>query len=363
MKIIYFLFALVTLDALALEAVVTVLEAPVFREQNLNSQVVQYIRKGDVVNIHPAVANTKSFDQMAPNAEKYESLKQEITNQADWKDPLFNKTDVDIININDQFIPIIDRMGKTSYVLSEHIYVYFKDSREFTQTSKKKDPTDYRLEEPLPPKYPLFTKSGYRGSLLFGFSQPYNESYPYQDAIKTKSYTNPMGINFGYLRQVSYDVQDRFYFGGNFNFKTFENTYSFKNARLSNERYVQFGIGPLIAYDAYKGTKDRINLSLSINFNPFSQLNISQYDSSNKESRLYRTYNFSSRLGLQYHRKNIVDMLDFVVGTSMDFESPATYQAQDGGGQSDWWQNLGADKFTTRAYFTLTGYLGLQAAY
>ncbi|HXH74034.1 MAG TPA: hypothetical protein VNJ08_03665 [Bacteriovoracaceae bacterium] len=350
-------------NAIALEAVVTVLETPMFREKRLDSPVVQYLRKGDIIKVHPALGNTTQFDHMAPSSEKYEQLKKHLAQMPEWQDPLFNGKKEEIVYLEDQFIPTLDRQGNTVYVLSEHIYVYFNDSRELVQKVAAKDPTDYRLEEPLPKNYPLHNPTGHRGQILIGFSQAYNESYVYPEPVKTKSYSTPIHVNLGLMWQVPYDKQDRFYFGSNINFKSFQNSYSFMDFRRAKEHYIQFGIGPQLAYDAYKGEKDRLNLSVAINFNPVNYLTVSQSLGTIDDTRIYRGMNVSSRVGMQYHRKKVIEDMDLVLGTAFDIESPTTYQAQNGGSQANWWQNLGRDKYTTRSLFSLTGFMGIQVAY
>jgi len=47
----------------------------------------------------------------------------------------------------------------------------------------------------------------------------------------------------------------------------------------------------------------------------------------------------------------------------MEAATPASFRAQDGAGEADWWQHLGNDKFTTETQFSLSGYLGIQSAY
>lgn len=363
MKILLVLLLIFSVNALALEAVVTVLETPIFKEKSCDSPVVQYLRKGQVIKVHPSLANSTKYDHLAPSPEKFKELKKKIEQLPEWQDPLFKEGKEQSVYLEDEFIPTVDRLGNTAYVLSNHIYVYFDDPREFSQKVIRKDPTDYRLEEPLPHKYPLYTPSGHRGQVLLGFSRPYNESYNYPDQVKTKSYMTPVELYMSVLWQAPHDFSDRLYVGANWHFKTFENSYSFFDFRESTERYLQLGLGPLLSYDAYKGEKNRLNLSFSINIHPLNEVTIVQKDGEEKDSRLYRGFNFSSRLGAQYHRKAITEDVDFVLGTSFHLESPTKFQAQNAGTQTSWWKKIGGETYQTRGFFTLTGYIGLQASY
>lgn len=362
---IKFIFLLLLpLNAFALEAVVTVLEAPMLKSKSLDAPVVQYLRKGDIIKIHPAVGNDRGMNRYAPRPEKLAILKKQMRETPEWKrDPLFRGEEENTAFIEDEFIPTLDRQGNTVYVLSEHIFVYFNDSREFSQTQIRKDPTDYRLEEPLPKNYPLDSPSGYRGQFILGLTQPYYESYPYRDEVTKKGYQTPVDVNLTFLKRGPGTYQDRLYIGGTMNVRVFSNTYTFADKRLSEEQGIKFGLGPTISYDAFKGEKNRINLSGGVIVNLFNQLEISQRTASVQDTRTYRGYSLSPRLHLQYHRKQVFPDLDFVVGTSLEMETATSFQAKNGGAQSAWWQELGDDKFNTRATFTLGGYVGVQSAY
>jgi hypothetical protein len=345
MKTLALLLLIITNSAWALDAVVTVLEAPVFQDKDLSSPVVKYFRKGDIIKVHPSLANDRKYDQM--NYENRPISYEEI-----------NHT----FSLDDVFIPIIDRQGKRAFVLSEHIYVYFNDAREFTQNTSGKDLTDYRLEEPLPKGYPLKSLSGYRGQVLLGFSQAFSESYPYQNQTKAKGFTNPLHLTAVVLRQVSYDQQNRFFFGGIVNFRNYENTFKFSDRQAIEQSY-RLGIGPYICYDAYKGSQNRINLFGSILFNLYNQLNITQKGTTGNDERIYRGVNFMPQIGVQYHRKELHENLDFVISTSIEAETPTTFNAKNTGSVPSWWNDLGNDKFTTRQTFSLVAFIGLQSAY
>jgi hypothetical protein len=359
-----FLFIFLTASAHALEAVITVLEAPLFKYPSLDAPVVKYYRKGDVIKIHPSIANDRKFDQHAPSPEKLEKLQKKLRERPEYnQDPLFRGEEANTAYIEDEFIPLIDRQGHTAYVLSEHIFVYFNDSREFNRQMISKDPTDYRLEEPLPKLYPLKKPSGYRGQFILGFTQPYTESYPYGEAVRSKGYSSPVDAQFTLLRLAPGNYDERFFIGGTFAFRHFENNYNLQTLRYTTEESYRFGLGPTVSYDAFKGEKNRINISSTMLVNFWDQLDISQRTSSEAENRTYRAFSLSPRLSAQYHRKDFHNDLDFVLGTSLEVGLPATFRAKNAGRNTSWWQAIGDDKFTTRTTFTLGAYIGIQSAY
>ena len=350
-------------NALALDAVVTVLETPMLRSKNYDAPVVQYLRKGDIIKVHPSLNNITDYDHMAPPPEKLAKLKKDLDESTEWnQDPLF-KGQVTHARIDDEFIPTLDRQGNTVYVIREHLYVYFTSPKEFDQTPLAKDPTDYRLEEPLRKAYPLYSPGGYRGLVTLGLTQPYYESYPYTSSVKTKGYTSPVDLSLTYLRKTKDDKYDRFFFGGTFSLRSFTNSYTLFSGITALEKGFKLGIGPYISYDAFKGEENRINLYGSINVNLFNQLNVSQKLNGIEEQRNYRGLSIAPRLGVQYHRKQVLEDVDFILGTFMEVEPATTFRSSSAANQDSWWVSRGSDKFKTRTTFTLGGYLGFQSAY
>ena len=359
----FFCLFIISSPAFALDAVITVLESPMLKSKSYDAPVVQYLRKGDVIKIHPGYEKDTRYDHMAPSAEKLAQLKKEYADSPEWnQDPLF-KGKVEAMDVTDEFIATLDRQGHRVYVIRDHLYIYYANAKELNETGIAIDPTDYRLEEPLPKNYPLLSPKGYRGQFTLGVSQPYYESYPYLSSIKTKGYMSPIDVNVTLLRQRPKDDLDRTYYGVTLNFRTYTNDYSLLNGINAKERGLRFGFGPYISYDAFKGTENRISLYGNVNLNLFNQINVYQQMDNVEEQRNYRTISFSPRIGVQYHRKQIFPEIDFVLGSSIEMEPAATYYSGTEANQYDWWVGGNNDKFKTRTTFTLSGYLGLQSAY
>jgi hypothetical protein len=365
MKILVALLFIFSTSAFALEAVVTVLEAPYFRSPDIDAPVVQWARKGDIIRIHPSVANTEKFNHLAPDERKLNAVRKELRKSPEWnEDPMFKGNEDDSYTINDDFIAVLDRQGKTAYVKKEHIYVYFNDTREFAQNPFPHDETDYRLEEPLPKNYPLANKTGYRGQFLVGVVQPYYESYPYLSPVKTKGYSSPIDFTVALMKEAGEEKVDRFYFGGMLNLRHFQNNYTFTNGSNATEENYRVGLGPYISYDAFKGMKDRVNIYGAINVYLLNFTNITQENSAGvKDDRTYQAFTVAPRIGLQYHRKGIFPEVDFVAGTGLEMESPSTYRAKDGARVDGMWRNAGNDNFQTRIVWNISAYLGVQSAY
>jgi hypothetical protein len=345
-----------------LEAVVTVLETPLFDSKNYEAQVVQYLRKGDVIKIHPSIGNDKEMDKFSPKPEKLSELKERYKKNLEYEqDPLFKGEEESTFNISDEFIPTLDRRGHRAYVLSSHIYVFFDDSRELNQKISQKDPTDYRLKEPLPTNYPFKKTTGLRNQFIMGITQPYNHSYDYPDKFKAKGFNSPLDLNYTYLKLAPGDYNNRLFIGGTFNFRHHKNTYLFYDDRTSEETAFRFGIGPTISYDAFKGEKNRVNLSHTILINFFEQFEIKQDE---YDKRRYTGNSVAGLISTQYHRKNILTSdIDFVAGTSIELNSGTKYEAKNAGSNSSWWQNTGNDQFKTGLSYHFSAFVGLQSEY
>lgn len=365
MKFISLLVLLLSSSAYALDAMVIVLEAPYFSEPDLDSKIVQYARKGDVVKVHPSVGNTTAYDHLAPDPQKLTQVRRKLKKTPEWNaDPVFKGDIDDTFSTQDDWIAVLDRQGKRRYMRSKHLYVYFNDQREFVQAPYRPDETDYRLEEPLPERYPLRSVTGYRGSFLLGLTQPYNHSYPYLNAAKTKGYSNPLDFSFTLLKEAGEKKVDRFYFGGTANLRHFRNTFTLFNGASSTEENYRFGIGPYIGYDAYKGEKNRVHIFSSVNAYLFNFFTISQRAASGTtDTRTYQGYTVAPRVGFQYHRKDIFPDLDLVVGTALEMELPTTYYAKDGARVRGLWRHDGSDSFTTGFVWNIGAFVGLQSAY
>jgi hypothetical protein len=359
-----FIFVVSVTNCWALDAVVTVLETPMLRYPSLEAPVVQYLRKGDVIKVDPSLANKDKYDAMAPKAEKLKEIHERLSQTPEWnEDPMF-KGDTLPGRDDDPFVKALDRQGKTVYIIREHLYIYYDNQKELNQRVAFEDPTDYRLEEPLPKNYPLYAVTGYRGQILLGLTQPYYESYPYASKVKTKGYTSPFDFTATALKREARDKEERYYIGWTFNLRYFNNTYSLVNRRRSEETGLKIGFGPSVAYDAFKGEKNRLNMFFNLNLYLFNQLFINQKDDTGlSDDRVYSAYTVVPRFGVQYHRKAVLEDIDFVIGTSMEVEPPTTYRANSAPTQRSWWEGGAPDKFNTRATFTLAGFIGFQSAY
>jgi hypothetical protein len=361
MKILIILLVIFSPSVFALEAVVTVLETPMLKEKDLNAPVVQYLRKGDVIKIYPGVQLNTDYDHLAPGPEKQKEIRKQIRHEQ-GEDPLFKGKPVDYVKGED-FIPTLDRQGHKVYVIASHLYVYYETEEEYSQTTPRKDPTDYRLQEPLPKNYPFNTPSGYRSQVLLGLMKPYPAIYPYVGSMGSRNQSLPVDVNITLLKRLESDLQDRTYYGVTLRTLYASSTYKFQDGARAEERFFRLGGGPYYSHDVFRGHNDVVNLYMAINFYLLNQLTVSQTTASGSDSRLYRAFAMAPRVGAQYHRKSVLENIDFVAGAAIDFEPPTRYTTAQGASQNAHWRKTGSDNFTTSTIINFGGYVGFQSAY
>jgi phage FluMu gp28-like protein len=162
-------------------AVVKVLEAPLLRAPSEHATVVQTVRKAQRVYLHPSQFLTKEFSMMNGPSDKEH-------------DKEFYKT--------------VDKNGTEAYIKRKYVKVIFKDEREQEKfiTLTEVDETDYRLEEPLPRRYPLLDPLSGRGLFAFGVGPGHKTGYPYQTAVEAEQVSTQKGVVFTYQRNVPFDL-------------------------------------------------------------------------------------------------------------------------------------------------------------
>lgn len=276
---------LISFNALSYKAVVTALEAPLFKEQDSDSQVIQYFRKGDIITIH--------------NADRFGRFYKTLTKTSD-----------------------------ESYILKDHVHVYYDDSRELDQAQPSFDNTDYRIPEPLPKDYPLIRPSGYRGQFYLSIGSFNPESYDYEEAIQDS--TNDSNISFSFLwsKGLEKDLSRRIFKGFLANVTNSASTFLFADSK-STEQNIKIGIGPYISYDVWKSDKYIFTLYSAFLINFYDTIKVSIEEDEGSSSADYSTYSFESRSGLKFSILEVLANFDFIFGLGVNFTLPKDYQIQD----------------------------------
>ncbi len=348
-KINLYFFILFSLPLIAGEGIVVVLEAPLLREPNLESKVMQLVRKGQKIYIH-----NKHFLQDLSKQKLYtvEDLK-----KIDWKEE----------NFHSNFYLTIDRSGNDAYIPKEYIKLITKDNREFTKsiTPFAPDPTDYRAEEPLPEGYPIVRKQSYRGQISLGTGPDIKTSYLYPRTILKEKYSSRRGAYISYGRKAAWDKYDRFYFGGVFHIWTSQAQFTLFDFTETKEARGQLGLGPYIAYDTWRNRDYQITLQGTLTLN-WNRVIVSQTaDDESFEERSFKGFSFSPRLGSFFQIKNIIPKVDFLSGIDLQLYLPHTLKSTTPIEIPDLWQKLNSQNDVFSVPFTAhwTLFIGFQSHY
>lgn len=361
---LFFILLLISLNAFSQEGVVVVLEAPLFKVPDQNTLVVQYLRKGDKIYIHPSELARDKYDGVIDET-RGDVLKYDDNHAKMYPDKLFSKGETYFPDPGSKFYKTLSKNGADAYILKEHVYLLYKDMRELDQKVAKKDPTDYRIEEPLPKNYPLAQETGYRGQYLFSLGTPSTTSYPYTESIRDTGFDYNKELIIVWNRQVEWDVTRRFFFGGTFYFHSSNIEHTTKNITAS-ENVFRIGAGPYLAYDIWRTEKYAINFFGAITFNFYDNIEIKQRITTEEinpqtlsDSREYKSMHFSSRLGTQVFVREFLYELDLILGANINLELPHTYTAYTNPDYDEYWE----DSFQKGWSVQQSYFVGLQVDY
>lgn len=292
-----YFFSLLTLPFLAVtnaqayDAVVIVLEAPLLREPSLSSTVLQMIRKGDKVYVPNEYGNLEKMPQ---------------------------------------FIPTFDRAGNRAYVPSRYIKVVTGNIGERRQPIAfvGHDPTDYRIEEPIPSTYPFEDRNFLRASAAFMVGNNTTSSYGYNSAFNDQEYRAEMGGRITLTRKISFDKEDRFYFGFIGLITSTKNTIKFKNESLAEESRGIIRGGPWFTYDAYKSEKYRLAIGTGFTFN-YHRSTLFMDSALNSEERVFSGLSISPMTSTTFQINDVLPYTDFVTGVDLSLFLPHTLKTVD----------------------------------
>ena len=262
----------------AWNAKVSVLEAPLFQESDHHSKVVQYLRRGEEIEVYPKKEN-----------------------QLFWK--------------------TIDKNGNDSFILGEHIQVYFDDRRELN-FQRRIDNTDYRLEEPLPNKYPFADDITQRGLFLIGFASSLKDHYPYNKPIAEENFGNHFEIDVIYSKKIDIDKLERAQFGTIFSIGYSGSSFKTSDKYTSNEFAWELGLGPYISYDVLQNKSTNLSFGFAQSVG-YIQRVVSISDKKIKDNvRPFTGFNIEPRIMVNYTKKNFFRKFNWVVSSQLKTKLP-----------------------------------------
>jgi hypothetical protein len=286
------IFTLLTIPLLAIpqarayDGVIIVLEAPLLKLPSLSSTVLQTIRKGETVYIPREIGN---------------------------------------LSVMPEFIPTFDRAGNRAYIPSRYVKVVTGTVKENLQPIHYAghDPTDYRIEEPIPVTYPFENRNFLRASAAFIVANNTTSTYAYNSAFNDQKFRAEMGGRLTLTKKVAFDNYDRFYFGFIGLITSAKNTTKFKNDNLAEESRGIIRGGPWLTYDAFKNDDYRLTIGTGFTFN-YHRTTLFVDSGKEAEERIFSGFSISPMTSTTLQINNILPYTDFVTGVDLSLFLPHT---------------------------------------
>jgi hypothetical protein len=276
-----FLFLIGANSTWAASAVVIVLQAPLLKEAKYDSQIYQYIRKGEEVYIPNELITKKKLPE---------------------------------------FVKTFDRAGNDAYLPSKYIKPITNDEIE-NNTSihfAGHDPTDYRIEEPIPSSYPYSNSSRLKASFSFQYGNNLKAPYDYNKAIHMQDFSTEKGARVVVTEKISFDQYDRFYFGCLFIISSTKNIYEFSDTTSATESRSMMRIGPLITFDAFSGRDWRITFGTGFTYNYHKTSVAITGIKQSSEERFFTGFSISPLVSFYGQMENVFPAFDIVAGTDIN---------------------------------------------
>jgi hypothetical protein len=322
-KKIIFIFSIYNSSAFANDAIVLVLQAPLLKEPQMNSTVLQYVRKGERVYVPNQIAALRELPE---------------------------------------FIETFDKAGNLAYVPSRYLKIFTNDSKESLQSISKYneyDPTDYRLEEPIPSTYPFSNYSFLKASFSLTLGNNVKSPYPYPKNFTNQEFNAEKGARVLITRRVSFDNYDRFYYGLIMNISSVRNYFEFSGGDVSTENRSLLKFGPYISFDSFKSENLRFTLGTGFTYN-YHKASIS-YSSSDgsAEERLFSAFSLSPFVSAYAQIEKVIPAIDIIIGTDLTFYLNRNLKATSPAEFSYWPSDTIQEEMKPQANL----YLGIQAKY
>lgn len=310
-------------QAIAYDGIIIVLEAPLLRSPNLGSTVLQTIRKGGKVYIPREIGDLDTMPE---------------------------------------FIPTFDRAGNPAFIPSRYVKVVTGrvDEREQPIRFAGHDPTDYRIEEPIPVTYPFEDRNFLRASAAFIVANNTTSSYAYNSSFNDQKFRAEMGGRLTITKKVAFDKYDRFYFGFIGLITSAKNTTKFKNESLAEESRGIIRGGPWLTYDAFKNDSYRLSIGTGFTFN-YHRTTLLVDSGSESEERIFSGYSISPMTSTTFQINNVLPNTDFITGVDLSLFLPHTLKTTDEAEIPELWGEANQISSGLKAQASI--FMGVQVKY
>lgn len=337
-----FLLCLISFDLFAANGIVLVLEAPLLNTPSMNGQVKQVVRRGDKIFLHDQHFNASAWENGSEASERISMI-----------DDVYNE----------EFYQTLSRDGLPAYIQAKYVKVIFKDSRESSDPVARFniDPTDYRLEEPLPEGFPLSDRDKKKALALFTMGTHSKSSYNFNDPVIDEDYKSSLGIQLLYATKVSYDLFDRFYFGTKFGFENNNVNLAFANGASVTQSLGRYSAGPYISFDIYKTEKTRLSAFANISVTYHRAYLTYEGINEEREERAFSAWGFTPELGALWQWTGIIPKVDLVIGANISAQQSLQLTPNSSGVGSFW--NEEQDHLAVDSGLRTAFSLGIQSRY
>lgn len=312
--------------ALASDAVVIVLEAPLLKKPSLNAVVLQTLRKGQRVYV--------------PN-EISESQKQP------------------------EFIQTYDKAGDVAYIPLKYIKIISNDLSEYKTPISigKYDPTDYRLEEPIPLSYPFVNNSFLRANISFISGNNMKSPFEYNSNLTGQHFSSELGARFNVTRKIKFDKNDRYYFGLFGAISTSDNSIEFQNQNKAKENRSVIRIGPMITYDTFKNSTYRLTLGGGFTYNYHKSSITINNSTGTREQRLFSGFSLSPFINSYLQLQEIFPGIDLIAGSDLNIYLPHSQKSKDSITFPELWGTNPPSAINSGLKTQVAFFLGVQVRY
>lgn len=309
--------------ASAYDGIIIVLEAPLLKSPSMKSTVLQVIRKGEKIFVPREYANSGDMPE---------------------------------------FIPTFDRAGNRAYVPSRYVKIVLGTTAENRQSIRYagNDPTDYRIEEPIPKTYPFEDRNFLRASAAFTMGSNATASYGYNSPFNSQKFSADVGGRIAITRKIDFDKYDRFYFGFIGLITTAKNMTDFKNDAIAEESRSVIRGGPWLTYDAFKNENYRLSIGTGFTFNYHRSLLLVD-KTPQSEERLFSGYSISPMTNTTLQINDVLPNTDFVAGVDFSLFLPYSVKSNEEAEIPELWGEDNQIKSVMKAQASL--FLGIQVKY
>ncbi len=305
------------------DAVVIVLEAPLLKSPDTGSSVLQTLRKGSRVYV--------------PN-------------------------EVVVGGIIPEYVPTFDRTGNRAYIPGRFIKVILGTTAEASTpiTLAGHDPTDYRLEEPIPSTYPYAEQSYLRASVSLMIGNSTKSPYAYDSSFDKQNYPSEIGTRLSLTKKVDHDKYNRFYFGLMAIIATANNSLEFKNNNQAKENRSLLRTGPWLTYDSLKNDKYRLTLGTGFTFN-YHRTSLSVDAGGMSEERLFSGFSIAPMVSSNFQISDVLPYTDLVAGMDLSLFLPHSQKDSESAEFPELWGQSNQIDSGLKAQASL--FLGIQVKY